>query len=154
MNRKTKRSLAISFPIVVLLILACLGLQIRDEVRDTDACSFTSELLYLYMAGHHLRSPTNWEDLRPYYTGWLNSPEGRLFHVQPFDELKRRVTIDFTFDPHRLQSAPQDRSKPARVVWPTRGESLFGSPVLANSLLDRKLRVALEDEPATTQGTP
>lgn len=159
-RRSSRISLWLGLTVVGLAIAAGVALwawdrQMRDRSRDAVAARQAARMLIAHLKANHDRWPRSWDELRPHYT-LASTAEARALS---FGEIKRRVIIDFFFDPK--QSAARAGFDPARfrAIYLQSGWSdeaqprdvLDAPPPGANELVCDYLRASMLREQAAEQ---
>lgn len=141
MSGSTKRGwFGCMLPTAVLFVALSIGAwfvisRIRNVVELTTDCYCVEAVTAMVI--HHLESnerrwPTGWEDLRQDHAKL--PPDG--LGVWDFEELQRRVDVDWKADPEVLsRSTAVATSPPFKVIWLRNGQSHFWSGGEPNQLI-------------------
>jgi hypothetical protein len=102
-------------------------------VPDAYAVEWVAGMVIRYMESHEGAWPSGWDDLRGPYDQVVREAGGRPW---TFEELRRRVAVDWTADPASLVRAePVADSPPFRVIWLRDGKSVYWSGKEPNRLI-------------------
>ena len=107
--------------VVVVVSFAALGYgiyavnhHVTEVVPNAYAVDWVASMVIQHLKTHDDQWPQSWDDLRePYET--MAAPQN---YPWSFEELQRRVAVDWTADVEALKTANvRDGKKPFRVIW-------------------------------------
>lgn len=92
----------------------CAHRVVTVVVPNAYAADWSAAMVIEYLETHENKWPNSWEDLRePYET--LAAPQN---YPWSFDELQRRIVIDWDVDVESLQNAASTQTQPMlRMIW-------------------------------------
>ena len=97
----------------VFSAIAFYAINVNHSVRNSYAAWWVANMVVEHMQANHGRWPNNWDDLRDDYQTCVKR-SGRPWQ---FDELKRRVKIDWNANPDDLIRKHADSEVEFRVIW-------------------------------------
>lgn len=106
-------ALTIAFVVgMVGIVVYSFYITVSVTVPNAYAVWVTAELIIQHMETHDGDWPRGWDDIQPYYIPGttIESPSG-------FDNLKRRVEVDWTVDIPTLRQSFPSYSDDLRVIW-------------------------------------
>ncbi len=152
-RRFSVKRLIVGSLVVVVVAAAIFGyfayVQLDEIVRDSYAQWWVADMLIDYMERNHGAWPQNWDDLREPY----EILAGRSGPTWSFDELQKRVGIQFDASPSELVKANNAGDQPPfRVVYLNNGKQHWWAghepnAVILKYLLERAARPATYNYP-------
>jgi hypothetical protein len=138
-------------------LLKYLGKTAEETIRDQAAAGLAANLVCQHMQTHGGRWPNGWQDLQAAFA--RKYPDS---HVRNFEEMRRRVEVDFDVDPASLarMEAEDVSTAPFSVVRLKSGRPGNVGPqanrMIYDYLKQRARRAATQTatQPATAPATP
>jgi len=134
------RTLLIVGPLLAVLLgwvgtfLGSLNHAIHEMAPNAYAVELVASMVTDYMDSHRGEWPRKWDDLRESYT--RRSYGSSL----SFQDLQKRVEIDWNANPMRLATADETQSPPFHVIWLSDGGSEHWSGSEPNSMVLKYLK--------------
>jgi len=111
---------------------------VTEEVPNCYAVWWVAGMVIDHMETHDGEWPRGWDDLRESY---VNEAKKASYprppaYPWPFDELRRRIEIDWNAEPRNLASADSRPGEPPfRVIWLRDGSQSYWSGAEPNQLI-------------------
>jgi hypothetical protein len=130
-----KKNKVVAIVVVALLLIGIAAAYIihrsLQAVQDSYALWDVARAIVQHMEAHQDQWPTGWEDVRHSYVS-LTVLKGGL----PWEEIPKRVEVDFLFSPMLLLKGPLPTADaPLRVVWLKNGDSHHWSCAEPNEII-------------------
>lgn len=99
---------------IILASIVYLVYSFNQKVRNSYAVWWAADMVIEHMIANDNQWPTAWEDLRDDYQTCVK----RSGEPWTFDEIRTRVTIDFSVNGKALIASAETLDRPAfRVIW-------------------------------------
>ena len=122
--------------VILAVTLPLVGLAVFSSHRTTlnsIAAWKAADMVVLHLASNNNEWPRNWQALEDDF--------GKLHQVHEwtFDEISRRVTIDFDVKTSTLDTTGSDKDPSFRVIYPSDGSNVHPDMPNPNTLIQKFL---------------
>lgn len=134
--------LALTLPLVGFAIFN--SYRVNETTRNSLAAWKAADMVVLHLASNNNEWPRDWQSLEDDFS--------RLYqiHEWSFDEISRRVTIDFNVKTSSLETTGSDKNPNFRVIYPSDGTDIHPDMPNPNALIKKFLKSDLNQPPSAT----
>ncbi len=143
----TAKRTVIAIVAATLAIAAYCAYSFNQKVRNSYAVWWAADMIIEHMIANDNQWPTSWEDLHDDYQTCVK----RSGEPWTFDEIRTRVSIDFTVNGKELTASAETLNRPAfRVIWLSDGTESHLQSHEPNTMILNYLKSTTTAQPVLT----
>ena len=145
--KPTAKQTVIAIAALILAIAAYGAYSFNQKIRNSYAVWWAADMVIEHMIANDNQWPATWEDLRDDYQTCVK----RSGEPWTFDEIRKRVSIDFTVNGKELFASAETLARPAfRVIWLSDGTESHLQSHEPNTMILNYLKGITPKQPALT----